>query len=81
MTRKLHELKTLPKFFNLVCSDTKNFEVRKDDRDFKEGDKLILKEFDGEKYTGRTAIRTIGYILDDIEYCKEGYVILGFKFY
>ena len=49
---KTHELKTLPEYFELVRTEVKNFEVRKNDRDFKVGDLLILKEWNGE-YTGR----------------------------
>ena len=75
---KTHELKTLPEYFELVRTEVKNFEVRKNDRDFKVGDLLILKEWDGE-YTGRDQRRKISYILDNNDYCKEGYVILGFE--
>ena len=80
MARKLHELKTLPKYFNLVCSNIKNFEVRKNDRDYKINDILILKEWDTDKgYTGYEQRRKICYVLDNPDYCKEGYVILGMK--
>lgn len=74
---KIHELKTLPKYFELVKMGIKNFEVRKNDRDFEVGDLLLLREWSGE-YSGRQRCREIGYILDDESYCKEGYVILGF---
>ncbi len=77
---KTHELKTLPEYFELVRTEVKNFEVRKNDRDFKVGDLLILKEWNGE-YTGRDQRRKIGYVLDNNDYCKEGYVILGFDLF
>lgn len=37
----IHELKTLPEYFELVRKGIKNFEVRKNDRDFKVGDMLF----------------------------------------
>lgn len=40
---KTHELKILPKYFSEVYSGNKTFEVRKNDRNFKVGDMLILK--------------------------------------
>lgn len=43
-----HELKTWPIFYNAILDGTKTFECRKNDRDFKVGDTLVLKEFDPE---------------------------------
>ena len=76
-----HILKCLPLYFNEVKEHRKRFELRKDDRDYKVGDKIILKEWDGEEYTGREIPKIkIQYILRDCpEYgLKEGYCILGF---
>jgi hypothetical protein len=83
----IHELKTLPGYFIALIGGRKPFEVRKKDRDFKVNDILILKEYEPSKrssdydeetgYTGRELRRKISYILDDPDYCKEGYVILG----
>lgn len=42
---KTHELKLDVKYFDKVKNGTKNFEIRKNDRDFKVGDILILKAF------------------------------------
>lgn len=42
-----HELKILPKYFEDVMTGKKNFEIRKNDRDFKVGDYLLLKEYEG----------------------------------
>lgn len=41
---KVHALKTLNPFFSDVLEGRKNFEVRKNDRDFKVGDVLCLQE-------------------------------------
>lgn len=46
---KVHELKTDPKVFDAVSFGEKTFEIRKDDRGFKVGDKLRLRR---TKYTG-----------------------------
>lgn len=44
MTR--HQLKLEADFFHEVSSGRKNFECRKDDRGFKEGDELLLLAWD-----------------------------------
>lgn len=64
-----HRLKTWPEPFSAVLSGRKTFEWRKDDRDFNEGDWLILEEWfpnrneESGRYTGRTVTRRIGYVL------------------
>lgn len=40
-----HDLKCWPEFFCPVRSRLKTFEIRKNDRDYKEGDRLYLREF------------------------------------
>lgn len=47
----IQDLKTWKEYFDDIVTGHKNFEVRKDDRGFKEGDTLILKEFDRLKKT------------------------------
>lgn len=53
----IHELKIICNFFNDILFSNKNFEIRKNDRDFKVNDILILKEYNPieKKYTGCTA--------------------------
>lgn len=78
---KIHELKISPKYFEDVKANKKHFELRKDDRDFKVGDLITLREYDNGQYTGREIINIpIRYILRDVpEYgLKDGYCILGF---
>lgn len=75
----IHELKILPRYFADVVSGKKQFEVRKDDRLFHEGDLLALNEFENKMYTGNSCLVYIDYILRDSEYVKENYVILGIK--
>ena len=76
---KTHSLKILPEYFEAVLSGDKTFEIRYNDRDYKVGDSLCLKEFCDGAYTGRETIREICYMIDDPAYCKEGYVVLGLK--
>lgn len=42
---KTHELKILPQYFKAVQNGSKTFELRKNDRRFKVGDTLILREW------------------------------------
>jgi hypothetical protein len=60
-----HELKTWPPYFGQVLSGEKTFEVRKNDRDYKVGDELHLREWDPslEEYSGRELRRTITFVL------------------
>lgn len=77
--RKIIEKKILPEYFNEVIHDRKKLEIRKDEDDLQIGDTVILKEWDGEKYTGRETSRNIVYALRDVpEYgLMPGYVIFG----
>ena len=77
---KIHVLKILPKYFNEVASINKQFELRKDDRDYKVGDFLLFKEFADGEYTGRSfGCVQISYILRNCpEYgLMDGYCVLG----
>ena len=75
-----HELKILPKYFEAVVAGVKRFELRKNDRNFQVGERIILREWDGEQFTGCSAVRTITYIIKDCpEYgLMDGYCIIGF---
>ena len=77
----IHELKILPNYFADVISGKKTFEIRKFDRPFHKGDLLALNEFDAENksYTGNSCLVYVDYILDDNEYCKQGYVVMAIK--
>lgn len=76
-----HELKILPQYYKEVKEGNKNFELRKNDRDYKEHDTIILKAWDNGQYLNEEPLKkTIKYILKD---CPElglidGYIILGF---
>lgn len=57
--------KIWPKYFKLVKSGKKRFDVRVADFDIKEGDTLILEEWDPQtkKYTGYSLTRKVDYLL------------------
>lgn len=77
-----HELKIRPQFFDKVISGEKTFEIRKNDRNFKVGDRIILKEYDNETgFTGRNAVFDITYVMTDTEFVKKGFAVLGIKPY
>jgi hypothetical protein len=81
----LHELKVDKKFFYDLEQGRKTFEIRFNDRDFKVGDRLSLREWDSEKkeYTKNfmsPLSRRITYILEGGQYgIEKGYVILQLK--
>lgn len=77
----VHYLKTWTPFFMDIKSGIKQFEVRRNDRDFQVGDTLILEEFNPNKsaYTGAWTPKLVIYKLDDERFVKEGYVILGLQ--
>lgn len=80
LTGKEHVLKILPEYFEDVVTGKKTFELRKNDRGFALGDILTLKEFSGDKYTGREVNKLVTYILAGGKYgLEDGYVILGIK--
>lgn len=60
-----HELKTWESYFYALADCSKNFEIRRDDRGFRVGDTLWLREteYGSGAYTGREARRTVTYIL------------------
>ena len=76
---KIVEKKILSEYFNEVIHDRKKFEIRKDEDNPQIGDAVVLREWDGEKYTGREVGRHIVYVLRDVpEYgLMPGYVIFG----
>lgn len=76
---KTHELKTWPEYYNAVVDGEKTFEVRKDDRDYQVGDKLMLLEWDPvkETYTGSVTGVKVTYCLREPQFVKEGFVVMG----
>ncbi|HJX59374.1 hypothetical protein A2V61_03805 [Candidatus Woesebacteria bacterium RBG_19FT_COMBO_47_8] len=69
------EKKTTPEFFKEIKSGKKTFEVRLADWKCKEGDVLVLREWDPKNkvYTGRVLEKRVGYVLKtkDLKFFSE----------
>lgn len=78
---RTHELKTWPSYFMYLPEGEKTFEVRKNDRDYAIGDRLILREWDNDEgYSGRKEERTISYIMKGGQFGVEpGYVVIALQ--
>ena len=76
---KIHEIKIAAMYYEDVVSGKKSFELRKNDRGYKQGDKLIMLEFKDGKHTGRIVNADIVYMLEDYTGLAEGYCILGIR--
>lgn len=76
-----HELKILPQYFEAAWDGRKTFELRKNDRDYKVGDYLVLREYSDGNYTGSFLRVVITYILKNCtEYGLDSeYCILSFR--
>ena len=66
--RRNIEKKVLPEYYKGLRTHKKMFEIRKDEDGIKPGDILVLREWDGEKYTGGRTRREVTAVLKD---CPE----------
>jgi hypothetical protein len=72
----IHELKTLNVYFQAVYEQRKTFEIRLDDRNYRVGDWLLLREVDlFYKYTGKALFAYVPYLTGD--YCKNDYITMS----
>ena len=80
------ELKTWREYFEAIARGTKTVELRKDDRDFRVGDVLLLREYDpdlvsttddSKGYTGRQLKRRVTHITKNEKFLAPGYVALS----
>lgn len=72
--KKTHELKILPHHFKDILLNDKRCEIRKNDRDFKVGDTLILQEWD-QDYSGKEIEAEVMHIETYMQ--KENYVVIS----
>ena len=75
--KKVHDVKLGTTFFDDVKTGRKTFELRKNDRGYKEGDTIVLHEYKDGTTTGRTITKKIVYMLGDFTGLEDGYCILG----
>lgn len=77
----VHNLKIWPEHFQDQKAGIKPFEIRKNDRNYKVGDILILEEWnpDWQQYTGEMIARTITLIVENVNGLEPGYCVLGTK--
>lgn len=75
--KKVHDVKLGATFFDDVKTGRKTFELRKNDREYKEGDTIVLHEYKDGATTGRTITKKIVYMLEDFTGLEDGYCILG----
>lgn len=73
-----HNLKIWSKYFEEVALGLKKVEIRKNDRDFKQGDLLNLMEYHPmeQKLTGAFVTRKIDYIISGVPGLEPDCVIL-----
>jgi hypothetical protein len=82
-----HQLKTWPEYFDAILEGRKQFEYRRNDRNFQVGDFLCLREWKPEgfaddfgeriqgNYTGREIIRRVTYLL----LTRDGYAVMSLE--
>lgn len=71
----IHHLKIGLTYFKAVREGRKTFEIRKNDRDYKVGDILVLQEYTCGSYTDEECEVKVTYMTDYEQ--KDDYVVLG----
>src|SRR4030042_2230834 len=78
--RKIHELKTWPISFDAILCGSKTFDIRRNDRDFRVGDTLELREYYPQlgEYSGKVLRCEVGFVLDGGQFGLEaGFVCMS----
>lgn len=77
----VHVLKTEAPYYEAVATEEKTFEVRFNDRNFKVGDYLLLRDFDAASKTllHRKLVRRVSYVLTHEQFhgVSPGFAVLG----
>ena len=92
MMSQVHDLKTWPRHFQAIWDGRKSFEMRRNDRGYKVGDTLILREWEpslmygvdgGGEYKGRYVTAIVTYLLDQDEeqpeFIADNWVIMAIR--
>lgn len=75
--QRVHKIKIDKAYFEKTIKADKNFELRKNDRGYREGDILEMAEVDGGEYTGRKVRVLVTYMLEGYEGLADGYCIMS----
>lgn len=76
---KVHTIKLAKMYYEDVKSGKKSFELRKNDRGYKQGDILRMLEYAEGEWTGRELVVEVTYLLEDYAGLEEGYCIMALK--
>lgn len=76
---KVHTIKLAKMYYEDVKSGKKSFELRKNDRGYKQGDILRMLEYAEGEWTGREMVVEVTYLLEDYAGLEEGYCIMALK--
>lgn len=77
--QQVHQIRIATTYFEDAASGKKPFELRKNDRHYKEGDILEMMEFKDGRNTGRMIKALVTYLLEEYTGLEEGYCIMGIK--
>ena len=74
-----HDIKVWPEFFEALALGLKTWEVRLNDRGYKMGDLLVLREWDPKdgEMTGRALQARVSYVAYNPPGCEAGVVIMS----
>lgn len=74
---KVHDLKITPEYLTKIFQGNKNWELRKNDRGFKEGDLIFVREYENGEYLMQYAVGHIVFVLENYTGIETGYCILS----
>lgn len=79
----IHELKCVRPWFGMVFAGEKTAELRRNDRNFQQYDRILLREWlaDEARYTSGTILAEITSIVSEADgpWLTEGHVMLSFR--
>jgi hypothetical protein len=79
---RVHALKSWPAYFDAVANGRKMFEIRKNDRDYKVGDVLMLRKFDPTTglYLPPRIVVVVTYVTETgCPFVPDGFVAMGIR--
>lgn len=76
---KVHRIKCVEPFFTDIDKELKTFELRKNDRDYRQHDFLELMQYIDGKETGKHIYAYVEYLLEGYEGIQPGYCIMGIE--